>query len=565
GLIRGKFGPGAMFIQPGANDAGTALGAALEALAMLAPKAKDLVMGDAFLGPEFSEAEMQASLEEAGLPYRRSKAPGVEAAGLLSEGKVLGWFQGRLEFGPRALGHRSILADPRPKDMKDRVNKLKKRHPFRPFGPSILAGREGAWFADASDSRYMLFTVPVRPEKAALIPAVLHSDATTRPQSVHPESDPLYHGLLSEFERLTNVPMVLNTSFNRKGEPIVCTPREAVEAFKEMGLDALILGPFIAEKGGKVGPAAKDTLGRAKGSGRRLSLRLTVDCDLDCPHCTIRDLKGLEPRSFEAAVSALEKGRSAGCDELVLMRGEPTLWPRMAELCARARTLGYCFIQVQTHARMFSRPGARESLLEAVDGAEVALLAPDEALHDSLTGIPGSFREALMGIKVLLGAGKPVLVTVPVLRRNLDRLEAVPVLLHKLGVPRVQFNFPRPVQLPRDAVFEPLARLGDAAWAVSGAAMSARRLGLGVSTEGLPLCLLPEELRPGAETAQAWGRFRADDLNGVHDELGSQISQRPEPPACRSCALRLKCPKTWALYLEVFGSAELRPVVKERG
>ncbi|MBI5881563.1 MAG: 4Fe-4S dicluster domain-containing protein [Elusimicrobia bacterium] len=558
-FIREKLKPRAMFVQPGANDAGTALGAALEALAFSAPKAKSWVMEDACLGPEFSEDEMKAALDEAGLACRRSDDPAAEAARILVDGKVLGWFQGRLEFGPTALGHRSILADPRRKGMKDRVNGLKKRHAWRPFGSSILAGREAEWFEDPLDSRFMLFSVPVRKDKAPSIPAVMQDDGAARPQSVHRKADPVFHRLLSEFDRRTGVPLVLNASFNRKGEPLVATPREAAVAFKEMGLDVLVMGPFIVEAGGRRARPHAERTGVER-TGRRLSLRLTVDCDLDCPHCTIRDLKGAAPRSFEAAVAALERGRDAGCSELVLMRGEPTLWPRLAELCMKARAMGYGFIQAQTHARAFAGPGPRAGLLSAVDAAEVMLLGPDEAGHDALSGVPGSFLEALKGIKVLLGAGKAVLVTVPVLRRNLDRLEGIPVLLHKLGVRRVQFNFPRPVQLPEDAVLEPLARLSDAGRAVSCAARAAAGLGLAVSTEGLPYCHLDREFRPGAESARAWERFRADDLDGVRDGLGSQIAARPEPPVCRGCALRSSCPKTWTLYLEVFGSSELRPV-----
>lgn len=560
-LIREKFRPKEMFVQPAANDAGTALGAALEAHALTARGGRPFVMGNAYMGPDFSESEVAAALDAAGLAYRRPADLCREAAGLLASGKVLGWFQGRLEFGPRALGARSLLADPRAPGMKDRVNALKSRHAWRPFGPSILAGREAEWFDDAFDSRFMLFTVPVRAEKKPLIPAVLHDDGTTRPQSVHAAESPLYHRLISEFEKLTSVPMVLNTSFNRKDEPIVCTPAEAAEAFAAMGADALVIGPFIATAAPPKKPAPADPKAlSALPGGRRLSLRVTVDCDLRCPHCTIADLSGLAPRSLEDALSALERGRRAGCDELVLMRGEPALWPHLTELALAARAMGYAFIQLQTNARAFARPQVTTKLLSAIDAAEVVLLGPDEATHDALSGAAGSLREALMGTKSLLGAGKEVLVTVPVLRGNIGRLEHVPALLQRLGVKRVQFSFPRPVQLPREVVVEPLVRLADAAEAVGRAARAASALGLGVSTEGLPLCLLEEALRPGAESAGAWDRFRADDLTGVHDGLGAQIQARPEPPACRGCSLRATCPRTWSLYLEIFGSAELRTV-----
>ncbi|MEK7232759.1 MAG: carbamoyltransferase C-terminal domain-containing protein [Elusimicrobiota bacterium] len=557
-LIREKFLPKQMFVQPAANDAGTALGAALEAHALTSPGGPDFVMGDAYLGPDFTESEISSALDAAGLSYRRPDDLCRDAAKMLSEGKILGWFQGRLEFGPRALGARSLLADPRDPGSKDRLNALKSRHSWRPFGPSILAGRETEWFEDAFDSRFMLFTVPVRAEKKALIAAVLHDDGTTRPQSVHAAQSPLYHRLICEFEKLTAVPMVLNTSFNRKDEPIVCTPSQAAEAFVSLGADALVIGPFIATVAKPRATASADpAILRALPGGRRLSLRVTVDCDLQCPHCTIADIAGLAPRTYVAAIASLENGRRANCDELIVMRGEPASWPRLPEMLAAAREMGYRYIQLQTNARSFTRP---QKFLAQIDAAEVLILGHDEATHDGLSGTAGSLREALMGTKVLLDASKDVLVTVPVLRGNIDHLEHIPALLAKLGVRRIQFNFPRPVQLPREVVVGPLVRLADAAEAVGRAARAASALGLNVTTEGLPACLLDESLRSGAESAGQWDRFRADDLNGVHDGMGAQIQSRPTPPACRTCVLRETCPRTWALYLEMFGSSELRTV-----
>jgi len=407
----------------------------------------------------------------------------------------------------------------------------------------------------------MLFTVPVRRDRAAAIPAVLHTDRTTRPQSVHRERQPLYHRLLSEFEKLTGVPMVLNTSFNRRGEPIVCTPQDAAAAFGGMDLDALTIGPFIAVKSAKARPAAVPPGLRGLPGGRRLALRVTVDCDCDCAHCTMRDLRGLPARSLADALSAAAQGRRARCDELVLLRGEPALWPHLEEFSARARAMGYRFIQVQTSGRAFARPGLRERLLEAVDAAEVTLLGADAETHDGLSGVSGSFRETLMGMKVLLAAGKEVLPSVAVLRRSLDRLEAVAPLLRGLGARRVQFNFPRPVQMPRDVVLGPLARLSEAGPAVARAAAAAAALGLEVSSEGLPWCHLPQALRRGSESAAQWDRFRVDDLHLLQDAFGSQIrAGRPEAPACRRCPARAACPRTWALYLEIFGSSELRAI-----
>ena len=563
-LIRRRFKPGGMFVQPAANDAGTALGAALEACAVLDPRFKFFTMEDAYLGPEFDEAEIEAVLKRSALSYRRLDDVCKEAARLLAQGRVLAWFQGRVEFGPRALGSRSILADPRDPGMKDRMNRIKTRHPWRPFGPSILAGREREWFEEPFDSRFMLFTMPVRKEKARIIPAVLHVDGTTRPQSVHRESNPLYHQLISEFERLTGVPMVLNTSFNRKGEPIVCAPQDAVASFQKMEVDGLVIGPFLAVKGSETSTPVKcesRNLARLPG-GRRLALRLTTQCDCDCLHCTMADIRGLPARSFDDALTALKDGRRARCDEVVFLRGEPALWRELPRLAEQARDMGYRFLQLQTNARVFARPGLRERLLTVIDAAEVMLLGADEAVHDELAGASGAFKETLMGMKFLLAADKEVLPSVAVLRHNLECLEAVPVLLHRLGARCVQFNFPRPVQMPHGVRVEALARLSDAAQAVRRATHVAANLGLEVSTEGLPWCHLDEEFWGGTETAGRWDRFRVNDIAVVHDEFGSQIRrERPDPPACHGCRVHQKCPRTWSLYLEIFGSAELQPRV----
>ncbi len=559
-LIRRHFKPKAMFVQPGANDAGTALGAALEACSRLDSQLKPFPMEHAYLGPGFDDEEIAAELEHSGLSYRRSKDVCGEAARLLAAGKVLAWFQGRVEFGPRALGARSILADPRRPGTKDKVNKIKARESWRPFGPSILAGREKDWFERPFDSRFMLFTVPVKKDKAAAIPAVLHTDGTTRPQAVHKDVSPLYHKLITAFERLTKVPMVLNTSFTRKGEPIVCTPKDAVESFRGLGIDALVMGPFIVVDKPRT-LAKPGALRRLKGlpGGRRLALRVTTECDLECAHCTMRDIRGRRPRSLAEAVRAVEKGRRARCDELVLMRGEPALWPHLPALSAAARKMGYKFIQVQTNGRPFSRPGERERLLIAVDAAEVVVLGADEATHDGISGVPGSFKEMLMGTKVLLEAGKHVLSSVAVQRKNLRRLETVPALLYRFGVRHIQFNFPRPVEMPRSVVMEPLARLSDVSGAVRRARRAALALGMEVSTEGIPYCHLDQDARERTESAGAWDRFRVDDLEFIHDKFGSQLrGGRPEPPVCRGCSARRDCPRTWSLYLEIFGSSELR-------
>lgn len=559
-LIRRTFRPRAMFVQPAANDAGTALGAALEAAALMgAPAPRPLA--HAALGPAFTEAEARAALEHAGLVYARSTSAAREAAELLAGGEIVCWFQGRAEFGPRALGSRSLLADPRRADMHARVNRLKEREPWRPFGPSILAGREKEWFEDGFDSRFMLFARALKRGRAARVPAVAHVDGTSRPQSVHVEANPLYHELISAFDALTGVPMVLNTSFNRRGEPIVCSPRDAVDCFLSMaGAGALVLGPFVARRARAGGLDGDAELASLPG-GRRLMLRLTARDDCDPAHAPIADIAHLPDRSFEDAARALAAGRKAACSELVIMRGEATLRPDLAELLGRARAMGYGFIQIQTSGRSLARAGTRERLLPLVDAFEISLFAADEATHDALTRRPGSLRETLAGARAAAAAGREVVLNVPVLRRNLSRLVPVAALAARLGVRRVQFGFPRPVETAGGVRAESLARLSDAAPRVREALRAAASAGLAASTEGVPFCHLDPEQRTGPDSGGQWARFRVDDLQRLEEALDpARSGSRPEAPACRGCAVRDSCPRTWALYLALFGSSELTPV-----
>ncbi|MBI2922371.1 MAG: carbamoyltransferase [Planctomycetes bacterium] len=245
-------GPFAEVYIPGpAHDAGTAVGAALEA----APEAErtrareDGRPPGALLGPEFGDDAVGAALQAAGLKAERVADSAARAAGMVAEGRIVGWFQGRLEFGPRALGNRSLLADPRRPETRLRLNeRIKRREPFRPFAASCLAEELEGWFevpagrrGAAAARELMLFAYPVRRERASEIPAVVHHDGTCRIQTVHAERQPLYHSLVAHFARLTGVPLVLNTSFNEK-EPIVCSPADAIRTFACTGIDALFLG-----------------------------------------------------------------------------------------------------------------------------------------------------------------------------------------------------------------------------------------------------------------------------------------------------------------------------------
>lgn len=237
-----------LFVYPAANDAGTAIGAALHALRRLGtvqPEAQDLV----YLGPEYDDDAIEAELRRCKLSYERCADIEERAADLLSRGRIIGWFQGRMEFGPRALGNRSILADPRPADMKDRINgSVKYREPWRPLAPAVLAERAHEFFEGARPAPYMIVNFDVRPERRHEIPAVVHVDGTARIQTVSPESNPRFHRLLRSFEQRTGLPVLLNTSLNSRARPIVCSPRDAISTFYASGLDALCMGNFLLVK-----------------------------------------------------------------------------------------------------------------------------------------------------------------------------------------------------------------------------------------------------------------------------------------------------------------------------
>jgi carbamoyltransferase len=208
-------------------------------------------MRHAYTGPAFGDEEIVAALEERGLRYDACgslEEAARQGAALVAEGRVLGWFQGAMEYGPRALGHRSIVADPRRPEMRALLNaRIKHREAFRPFAPSVLAERVHEWFEDARPSPFMQRAVPVRPERRSQIPAVTHVDGTGRVQTVERESSPEFWQLIHEFDRLTGVPVLLNTSFN-ENEPIVCTPGDAIDCYRKTTMDALIMGRYLVRR-----------------------------------------------------------------------------------------------------------------------------------------------------------------------------------------------------------------------------------------------------------------------------------------------------------------------------
>jgi carbamoyltransferase len=243
-----------VFVQPGAGDDGTAIGAALYVNHAVLNQPRGYVMAHAYTGAAYNDAEIEAAIAaarngnwEASVDVRRLPDADLfrEVAATIAEGRVVGWFQGSMEFGPRALGNRSIVADPRRANMKDILNqRIKHRETYRPFAPSILEERVADIFERSEASPFMLMVYKVKEDQRARIPAVTHVDGTGRLQTVSATTNPRYHGLISEFERQTGVPLLLNTSFNEH-EPIVASPAEAINCYLKTSMDVLALGNWV--------------------------------------------------------------------------------------------------------------------------------------------------------------------------------------------------------------------------------------------------------------------------------------------------------------------------------
>jgi len=240
-----------VFVTPSADDAGGSIGACLHYWHQVSGNPRELLLHHDYWGPGYSEEQIKAALDDALVPYERLERPEAEAAKAIASGKVIAWFQGRMEFGQRALGNRSILADPRDPEMKNTINRLiKHREWYRPFAPAVQQEHQGEYFTLDGPSEYMQMVYPVHPDKQAVIPSVTHADGTGRVQTVRREANPLYWGLIDEFRKLTGVGVILNTSFNDNDEPIVCTPKEALRTFFGTGLHQLFIGPFRIVKPG---------------------------------------------------------------------------------------------------------------------------------------------------------------------------------------------------------------------------------------------------------------------------------------------------------------------------
>jgi carbamoyltransferase len=249
-----------VYIQSAAGDAGGAIGAAFVAWYGESKAERSFVMDHAYWGPHYDDNEVSALLKEARAKIEESgcsiqhvaeeEEVCRRAAMDVAKGKIVGWFQGRMEWGPRALGNRSIIADPRLENIRDILNaKIKRRESFRPFAPSILRDMVSEWFEDDGDVPFMMQVFPIKESKRKLIPSVTHVDGTGRLQSVTRDSNPRYYRLIEEFHRITGVPMVLNTSFN-ENEPVVCRPNEALDCFLRTRMDVLVLGNYFVERVG---------------------------------------------------------------------------------------------------------------------------------------------------------------------------------------------------------------------------------------------------------------------------------------------------------------------------
>ena len=243
-LDSGRFNQ--LFVGPAPNDAGSALGAALNVQRKVLGTVFRPRLRSAALGPQYTDAEIESCFRASGLAYKHCEDPAVLAASNLARGKIVGWFQGRMEFGPRALGNRSILAPPAPMSLRSKINDtIKFRHAFRPFGASVKNEAFSQFFDLAHESPFMMQVCQVKPVMRELLSAVTHVDGSCRPQTVAREDNPLFWQLLDHFERDYGLPIVLNTSFNLAGEPIVCSPLDAVSSFVAGGIDLLVAGSWV--------------------------------------------------------------------------------------------------------------------------------------------------------------------------------------------------------------------------------------------------------------------------------------------------------------------------------
>lgn len=294
----------------------------------------------------------------------------------------------------------------------------------------------------------------------------------------------------------------------------------------------------------------------------RLMVRLTRRCNSACAHCTIADLPDLPDRDARETALELQQARRRGCDAVVFMRGEATLRPELPRLAELARRLGYRTIQLQTNGRMLGYANYLERLLSAgMNFFEVSLFGPTAELHDMLSADAGAFDQTLLGLEGIVAASAAHMVTVPILRANLEHLEATVERLARMGVAQVQFGFTRPVRVDGEYPSDLLVRLDEAGPKVRAATARARELGLLTSTEAVPLCHLDPADWPGAERPEFFVDVRVTDLHRRHESFADhQRQNRPQGERCGVCSLAPRCSTTWAAYQQLHGSDELRAV-----
>lgn len=295
-------------------------------------------------------------------------------------------------------------------------------------------------------------------------------------------------------------------------------------------------------------------------SNRRLMVRITTQCNSGCAHCTIADIAHHPDRTAQQVVAELVNGRKSGCNELVFMRGEALIRKDFLPIVRKAKELGYTHIQVQTNARLLSFPQYIDKLNKAgMTFYEVAFFGHNEYLHDAIDGTEGAFQQASVGLKNLVASGSPFMVTMPVLKRNFSVLKEIVEYLHEVGVPRIQLQFPRPVQVGPEWQTHPLVRLSNSSHFIRTAMARGKDLGIIMETEGVPLCHLDPSDWNIPDAAEDFGQQEVADVHRHTDSVAENRDKaRPKGDACESCDLKSRCPTTWAAYQELYGTWEFK-------
>lgn len=458
-----------LFVQPAATDCGIPLGCALYGYHMVLEQPRGWRMTTAALGGEYSpEAVVEAVEKRPGLKIERPESIERRVADALASGRIVGWFQGRSELGPRALGHRSILADPRTKESTKRLNEsIKFREPFRPYAPMVLESESARFFEPAIPSPFMLLSPSVRPDFREKLPAITHRDGTARVQTVSEAEEPRLAKLLSYFADRSGMPVLLNTSFNRDGEPIVETPDDALEMLQRTELDAVALGDFFVEKTG----GAKAVLGGSGGKEAKapapvpeaypksplqlvqtpdankdddllflfltedsVFLKLTRTCNNICAFCCDTVFWNGTHIDSEKIRSRMREGAAKGIKRLFLSGGEPTIHPDYLEFIKYGRELGFERISTITNGRMFYYPQfATRAVRNGLNEVIFSLNSHDEKTHDALVGVKGAYKQVVAGVENVRKLGCLYRMNVVVTSRNVDQLPDMTRAFHAMG------------------------------------------------------------------------------------------------------------------------------------